>query len=150
VYRLYREEVLMLRRKRRKRMTSACRVQPAVPVRARQHWGMDFTSDVLATGRRFTQGVPALNVVERCTRECLAIEVDTSLPGQRVVQTLERLREMHGLPKVLIVDNGPEFVGRELDAWAYRQGCTSILLHRANQCSMDTWNVATTSFGMHV
>ncbi len=140
----------MLRRKRRKRMTSACRVQPAVPVRARQHWGMDFTSDVLATGRRFTQGVPALNVVERCTRECLAIEVDTSLPGQRVVQTLERLREMHGLPKVLIVDNGPEFVGRELDAWAYRQGCTSILLHRANQCSMDTWNVATTSFGMHV
>lgn len=118
VYRLYREEALMLRRKRRKRLTSACRVRPAQPVHARQHWAMDFTSDVLANGRRFR----TLNVVDRFTRECLAIEVDTSLPGQRVVRTLERLRDVYGLPKVLIVDNGPEFVGRALDAWAYQHG----------------------------
>jgi len=118
VYRLYREEALMLRRKRRKRIASSCRVQPVQPVQARQHWAMDFTSDVLATGRRFR----TLNVVDRFTRECLAIEVDMSLPGQRVVRTLERLRETHGVPKVLIVDNGPEFVGRALDVWAYQHG----------------------------
>jgi putative transposase len=118
VYRRSREEALMLRRKRRKHLTSACRAKPVQPVHARQHWAMDFTSDVLAHGRRFR----TLNVVDRFTRECLAWEVDTCLPGQRVVRTLEQRREVHGLPNVLIVDNGPEFVGRALDAWAYQHG----------------------------
>ncbi len=63
------------------------------PINTEQWTG---SSDVLANGRRFR----TLNVVDRFTRECLAIEVDTSLPGQRVVRTLERLREVHGLPKV--------------------------------------------------
>ena len=66
VYRLYREEALMLRRKRRKRITSACRAQPAQPVHARQQWAMDVTSDVLANGRRFR----TRTVVDRFTREC--------------------------------------------------------------------------------
>ncbi|QBI42312.1 transposase [Burkholderia pseudomallei] len=58
------------------------------------------------------------------TRECLAIEVDTSLPGLRVQQVLARLKEMRGLPASITVDNGPEFAGKVLDAWAYEAGVT--------------------------
>ncbi|ARL38796.1 transposase [Burkholderia pseudomallei] len=65
-----------------------------------------------------------LNVVDDYTRECLAIEVDTSLPGLRVQQVLDRLKEMRGLPASITVDNGPEFAGKVLDAWAYEAGVT--------------------------
>lgn len=75
-------------------------------------------ADGLAYGRRFR----CLNVVDDYTRECLAIEVDTSLPGLRVAQVLDRLAEMRGLPRSITVDNGPEFAGRALDAWAYQAG----------------------------
>ncbi|WP_155518461.1 IS3 family transposase, partial [Ralstonia solanacearum] len=85
-----------------------------------QSWSMDFVSDGLAYGRRFR----CLNVVDDYTRECLVIEVDTSLPGLRVKQVLERLKEMRGLPASITVDNGPEFAGKVLDAWAYEAGVT--------------------------
>ena len=81
---------------------------------------MDFVSDGLAHGRRFR----CLNVVDDYTRECLAIEVDTSLPGMRVMQVLERLKEARGLPASITVDNRPEFAGKVLDAWAYEAGVT--------------------------
>jgi len=81
---------------------------------------MDVVPDGLAYGRRFR----CLIVVDDYTRECLAIEVDTSLPGLRVKQVLERLKEMRGLPASITVDNGPEFAGKELDAWAYEAGAT--------------------------
>lgn len=122
VYRLYREEHLMLRRKRRKRITTTCRTAPLPAMQPHQEWAMDFTSDTLADGRRFR----TLNIVDTYTRQCLAIEVDTSLPGQRVVRTLDRLVTMYGRPKRLRVDNGPEFVGRALDVWAYQH---TIQLH---------------------
>jgi len=69
--------------------------------------------DVLVDGRRFR----TLNVLDIVTRECLAIEVDTSLPGQRVVRVLEQLLLWHGAPKRITLDNGPEFIGQALDAW---------------------------------
>ncbi len=81
---------------------------------------MGFVADGLAYGRRFR----CLNIVDDYTRECLAIEVDTSLPGLRVASVLERLAEMRGLPRSITVDNGPEFAGRALDVWAYRTGVT--------------------------
>jgi putative transposase len=59
-------------------------------------------------------------VVDCHSRECLALEVDTSLNGERVVRVLERLRETRGLPQVIQTDNGPEFTGHALDAWAYK------------------------------
>lgn len=77
--------------------------------------GRDFVSDALGDGRRFR----ALTVVDAFTRQCLAIEVDTSLCGQRVVRVLERLREEHGAPQVVQVDNGPEFRGKMVDQWAF-------------------------------
>lgn len=116
VYRVYREEGLMLRRKRRKRVTSIGRTAPPPVTQRHQAWAMDFTSDTLAHGQRFR----TLNIVDPYSRECLAIEVDTSLPGQRVVRVLDRLVATYGPPARLRVDNGPEFVGRAVDAWAYQ------------------------------
>jgi len=118
VLRLYREENLKLRPKRRKRVTSVQRVRPAATTRANQRWSMDFVSDVLSCGRRFR----ALNITDTHTRECLEIEVDTSLPGARVVRVLERVCARRGYPKVIQIDNGPEFAGKALDAWAYGHG----------------------------
>jgi len=115
VYRWYRQEGLQVRQRRRKRVASADRVTPKAPIRAGEQWAMDFMRDTLANGRSFR----TLNVVDAYTRECLAIEVDTSLPGLRVARVLDRLIAGHGTPHTIRVDNGPEFAGKVLDAWAY-------------------------------
>ncbi len=117
IYRLYKQGNLALRRKGRKRLASVSRVPLAQPVKANQVWAMDFVHDTLADGRKFR----TLNVVDVFTRECRAIEVDTSLGGQRVVRVLERLSEQHGNPERIMIDNGPEFTSKALDAWAYSQ-----------------------------
>jgi len=118
VWRLYSQAGLSVRKRRRKRIAPAERVVRPVATAPNQSWSMDFVSDGLAYGRRFR----CLNIVDDYTRECLAIEVDTSLPGLRVAQVLQRLAELRGLPKSITVDNGPEFAGRALDAWAYQVG----------------------------
>jgi putative transposase len=117
VYRLYVEEKLSLRRKRgRKRST--VRQPLAEPAAANQVWSVDFMTDALSSGRRFRM----LNIVDDYTRECLAIEVDTSLGGARVVRVLEELKKQRGLPQQIRSDNGPEFVSRAVDQWAYEHG----------------------------
>ncbi|MBK4738264.1 transposase family protein [Noviherbaspirillum sp. DKR-6] len=78
---------------------------------------MEFVSDGCVDGRRLWY----LNIADDFTKECLAIEVDTSLPGRRVVSVLERLAERRGLPRSMPVDNGPEFAGKAFDEWAYPQ-----------------------------
>ena len=118
VYRLYRQEGLSLRLKVRKKRVSALRAVLAPPEAPNQQWSMDFVQDSLYDGRRFR----ALTVVDNMTRESPAIEVDTSLPSTRVVAVLERLAQTHGLPQVLQVDNGPEFISKALDEWAHRCG----------------------------
>jgi len=79
---------------------------------------MDFVTDTTVAGRRFR----ALTIIDDYSRECPAIEVDTSLGGARVVGVLERLFETRGLPESITVDNGPEFAGKVMDEWAYRRG----------------------------
>ena len=79
---------------------------------------MDFTEDGLASGRKFRTA----NLKDDCTRECPAILVDFSLPGQRVVGLLEDVARERGYPDVLVVDDGPELRGRELDRWAHEHG----------------------------
>ena len=116
--RIYREEGLALRRKRRRKGAAGARIVMATPIRPNQKWSMDFVQDCLVTGRRFR----ALAIADDYSRECPAIEVDTSLGGRRVVGVLERLGELRGLPEVITVDNGPEFAGKALDEWAYRRG----------------------------
>jgi putative transposase len=116
VQRLYREAGLTVRRRKRKRIGPVERHPLPKPVDANISWSMDFVSDGLADGRRLR----CLNIVDDCTRECLAIEVDTSLTGKRVVVVLERLIEQRGAPQSITVDHGPEFEGQALDAWAYQ------------------------------
>lgn len=116
--RIYKAEGLALRRKRRRKRAAGARVLMPSPVSPNERWSMDFVTDNIVTGRRFR----ALAIVDDYSRECPAIEVDTSLGGTRVVGVLERLAEMRGLPSVITVDNGPEFAGKALDEWAYRKG----------------------------
>jgi putative transposase len=119
VYRLYRAEGLAVRTKRRgKRAAGVARLPLQLPTAAHQVWTMDFTQDGLASGRKFR----TLNLMDGYTREAVAIEVDTSLPGARVVRVLEGLRERCGLPQQLVVDNGTEFTSRVVDQWAFDRG----------------------------
>jgi putative transposase len=117
VERLYREEGLTVRRRRRKRVARP-RVEMPTPKRANEQWSMDFMRDQLAGGRVFR----LLTVVDHYTRESPAIEVDLSLPGARVAQVLDRLVLRRGRPRSIHVDNGPEFTGRALDEWAHLRG----------------------------
>jgi putative transposase len=118
VYRLYREAGLAVRRRKRKRIGVFERKPLPKPTTANVSWSMDFVADGLIGGRRLR----CLTIVDDCTRECLAIEVDTSLPGLRVKAVLDRLADTRGLPQSITVDNGPEFDGKVLDQWAYRTG----------------------------
>ena len=120
VQRLYRLEGLAIRRRQRKRVARVPRGTAVQLWRRGEAWAIDFMQDVLADGRRFR----TLNVLDIVTRECLAIEVDTSLPGQRVVRLLAQLLLWHGAPKRITLDNGPEFTGQALDAWAYAHNVT--------------------------
>lgn len=117
VYRLYREAGLAVRRRRRKRVAVVRQPLP-LPIRPNLRWSMDFMQDVLVSGRRFR----ILTIVDDCSRRCPALVADTSLPALRVIRELERLEASRGLPEWLVVDNGPEFAGRDLDAWAYQRG----------------------------
>ena len=118
VHRIYVEEGLQVRKRKRKRVARAERQPMLVPEAPNQRWSMDFQHDLLATGQRFR----SLNIVDDFSRECPAIEVDTSLPGVRVVRVLDRLAETRGLPREIVVDNGPELAGKALDEWAWRNG----------------------------
>lgn len=116
--RIYREEGLSLRKRKRKKTAAINRVILSAPERPNERWSMDFVTDSIVTGRRFR----ALVIVDDYSRECPVIEVDTSLGGAKVVSVLERLAETRGLPEVITIDNGPEFAGKILDEWAYRRG----------------------------
>lgn len=100
-YRVYHAAGLMVRRRKRKRIASVERTIKVLATWPNQSWSMDFVSDGFIDGRRLR----CLNIVDDFTRECLAIEVDTSLPGRRVIEVLERLAESRGLPRSVTVDN---------------------------------------------
>jgi putative transposase len=117
VYRLYREEGLGIRVKRKKKRTSLPRVTPPPAQRPQERWSMDFLTDSLADGRRFR----VLTFVDNVSRVSPAIKVDFSLTGARVVAMLDELRP-GGVPERIAIDNGPEFISKALDAWAYRYG----------------------------
>lgn len=116
--RLYREEGLSLRLKKRKKRVSHLRVVMDKPERINQHWSMDFVSDNLYNGRRFR----VLTVIDDLSRECPALEADHSLTGQRVTRVLDRVAMTRGFPDAITVDNGPEFISKALDLWAHTNG----------------------------
>ena len=116
VYRLYREEQLGLRKKPpRRRVAPLKRQARPRATRKNESWSMDFMSDELYDGGR----IRLLTIVDNHTRESLAIHVGRRIRGMDVVRVLDRIRAAHGLPEAICVDNGPEFISRELDCWAY-------------------------------
>ena len=112
VWRICRDEGLLIRKQRRKKIRRPAPPQSEV-MRANQRWAMDYVSDSLADGRT----IRTLTVVDTYTRECLATEVDTSLPGERVRRVLERIATERLRPEEIRVDNGPEFLSRAVAAW---------------------------------
>jgi len=119
VHRLYRLEGLNLRTQgRKKKIRTLQRPDAPRATRLNESWSMDFVSDSLYNRRRFR----ALTIVDTFSRECLAIEVDQGIRGEQVVAVLEYLKHTRGLPEVIRVDNGSEFVSRSMDKWAYDNG----------------------------
>lgn len=120
VYRVYCKLGLTLKRRAKKRLPPRV-VQPlSVQQVPNIQWALDFMSDSLYSGRRFR----ILNVMDEGTRECLAIEVDTSLPAKRVVDTLQRLIEERGVPQQIRVDNGTELTSALFTSWCEQNQIT--------------------------
>lgn len=113
VLRVYRAMKLNLPRRAKKRLPARVKEPLNAPPQAGLQWSMDFMHDTLWCGKRYR----TLNVFDEGVREALAIEVDTSLPAERVVRLLEQLKDSHPLPKQIRVDNGPELVSAKLVAW---------------------------------
>merc|ERR1711941_176857 len=122
VYRIYRE--LKLRIKPRRRIKRPYPGTLDVPVAPNQVWSMDFMSDQLASGKSFR----TFNVVDDYNREGLGIEVDTSLPANRVIRSLEQIIEWRGKPSALRCDNGPEYISQKLVDWANDQKITLMYI----------------------
>lgn len=118
IYRIYKEEGLEVRTKKRKKRVSALRVVLPAPTRPNERWSMDFVSDSLHDGRRFR----VFTLVDHFSRVSPAVVVGSSITGKRVVEVLERLKTTCGLPRVITTDNGTEFTSRAVDEWAHRNG----------------------------
>lgn len=118
VYRIYRELELNIRTKPPRRLKREKPEELAVPDAPNTVWSMDFTADRLADGRQFR----LLNVLDDFNREGLGIEVDFSLPAERVVRSLNQIIEWRGKPLAIRVDHGPEYISSTLNEWAETQG----------------------------
>ncbi|MER8480920.1 IS3 family transposase [Mesorhizobium sp. M0208] len=114
LFRLYREEKLAVRRRGGRKRAIGTRAPMLVPLRPDERWSLDFVSDQLTDGRRFR----ILAVVDDCTRECLALIVDTSLSGMRVARELDQLITERGRPRMIVSDNGSEFTSNAILSWA--------------------------------
>jgi putative transposase len=118
VYRIYRELELNLRIKPRKRIVREKPEPLAVPGAINQCWSMDFMHDQLSDGRSFR----LFNVIDDFNREALAIEIDLSLPAERVVRSLNQIIEWRGKPQAIRSDNGPEYISGTFIQWAKQHG----------------------------
>ncbi len=128
VYRIYRELELNLRIKPRKRIVREKPEPLTVPEAINETWSMDFMHDGLADGRSFR----LFNVIDDFNREGLGIEVDFSLPAERVIRSLERIIEWRGQPQSIRCDNGPKYISQALKTWAEKQGITLQYIQPGN------------------
>lgn len=125
VYRLYREEGLGLRMKKRGKRVAQARIRLAEAYYANQRWSMDFVSDRLVDGRWFR----ILTVVDQYTRECLCAHADRSQSGEKVSEQLQRVIAQRGAPESITSDNGSEFAGQAMDYWAQQAGVQLDFIH---------------------
>lgn len=118
IYRIYTEEGLIVRTKKRKERAQRQRVAQGSALRANQKWSMDFVAQRLPDGR----WIRVLTVVDQFTRECVTLLADTTLSGEKVAIALDKVLPQRGAPESITVDNGTEFTSKALDHWAYRNG----------------------------
>lgn len=118
VYRTYRELELNLRIKPKKRLIRQKPEPLSVPEKINESWSMDFMHDQLEDGRSYR----LFNVIDDCNREGLVIDVDFSLPAERVKRSLNQLIEWRGKPARIRCDNGPEYISGVLLNWSQEQG----------------------------
>ena len=118
VYRVY--KLLKLNKKRRGKRRLPARIKQPLQQQSalNSSWSMDFMSDSLTGNRKFR----TFNVMDDCSREVLAIEVDTSLSAKRVIRTLERVSTERGIPQTVRTDNGPEFTSKDFELWCKDKG----------------------------
>ena len=128
VYRIYCELELNLRIKPKRRIKRLKPVRLAVPDSINQSWSMDFMHDALTDGRNFR----LFNVIDDYNREALTVEIDFSLPAQRVIRSLNQLIEYRGKPVQVRCDNGPEYISNALKDWAIEQGITISYIEPGN------------------
>ncbi len=120
-YRIYADLGMQVRTKRRKKLVRP-RVPLEVPMQANERWSMDFVHDQLSDGRR----IRVLNIVDDYSRVCVGQLVDLSISGARVARYLDQLAETRGLPRRIVLDNGPEMTSKALFLWSQQRG---IRLH---------------------
>jgi transposase InsO family protein len=114
IYRLYREEGLMVRKRRGRRKALGTRAPILVEARPNARWSLDFVHDQLANGRRFR----ILNIVDDVTRECLGAVPDVSISGTRVARELSAIVASRGKPAMIVSDNGTELTSNAILAWS--------------------------------
>lgn len=120
VYRVYKLLKLNKKRKGKRRLPARVKQPLQQPTAVNRVWSMDFMSDSMVGGRKFR----TLNIMDDCSREALAIEVDTSLSSRRVIRVLERIIEERGKPACIRTDNGPEFTSKDMELWAKEKTIT--------------------------
>ena len=123
-YRLWRSAGLQVPKKRPRRRVATSRPRPTPPTSRNHVWAIDFVFDACADGRQ----IKCLTIIDEWTRECLAIDVAGSIRSGRVVEVLSRLVSVHGAPRHLRSDNGPEFVSNAILKWAVSEGIETSLI----------------------
>ncbi len=118
IYRLYVEEGLIVRTRKRKERAQRQRLPQGQAVRRNEKWSMDFVAQRLPDGR----WIRVLTVIDQYTRECLTLHADTALSGDKVAAELDNIVALRGAPKSITVDNGTEFASKAMDLWAYTNG----------------------------
>ena len=114
IYRIYKEEGLMVKRRKGRKRAIGTRLPLPKPDSINQVWSLDFLSDALSDGRRFR----ILGIMDQCSRECLTLVADTSIGGARVVRELDMLVTRYGKPLCIVSDNGTELTSRAVLMWA--------------------------------
>lgn len=135
-HRLYVEEGLQVRKRKKRRRSAIARRPMVLPSRPGQRWSMDFMSDQLSSGRR----IRLFNVIDDYTRQCLAIVVDVSINGRRVARELTRLIDLYGRPEFIVCDNGTEYTSLVMFDWAQRSASDCNLFNPGSQVKTASVN----------
>ena len=138
VWRLYRENNLAVRKRRKAKRIRNERMPLLQPRAVNQVWSLDFVMDALASGRR----IKCLTIVDDFSRECVDIAVDHGIGGEYVTRLLEQAGQFRGFPDAVRTDQGPEFTSRAFMAWAHSRGVRHLL----NDAGSPTQNAYIESF----